>query len=97
MASGCASVCDDRYLVRQHFTSEHCASFSPHIPSSAREAVESLLSDTDRLCAMAHAGRTNVEAHHLWEHRVDKLASLASEAISRSLAPTQSQSALAGA
>lgn len=101
MASGCASVCEDRYLVRQHFTSEHCASFSPLHPNSAREAVESLLCNTDRLCAMSLAGRTIVEAHHLWEHRVDKLASLASEAISRSLAPnatpSPTQSALAGA
>ncbi len=99
MGAGCASVCEDRYLVRQHFSSEHCATFNPQDPFGARAGIESLLGDPDRLHAMSVAGRTSVQAHHLWEHRVDKLASLASEAISRSVAPahTQSQSALAGA
>lgn len=93
MASACASVCEDRYLVRQHFTGEHCASFDVGDPLSARSAIESLLADTARRNAMALAGREAVERAHLWEHRVDKLASLASEAISRSVAPAQSAAA----
>lgn len=87
MASACASVCEDRYLVRQHFTHEHCATFSPADPNAHRVAIESLLSDQDRLHTLAASGREVVEQSHLWEHRVEKLASLASEAISRPLAP----------
>ena len=98
MASGCASVCEDRYLVRQHFTHEHCASFDPSQPTSARTAIESLLNDPNAQHAMSAAGRTIVESDHLWENRVDKLASLASEAISRSLVPQAvAQSVTAGA
>lgn len=90
MASACASVCEDRYLVRQHFAGEHCVSFDVGDTHGARSAIESLLGDNDRRNAMALAGREIVERAHLWEHRVDKLASLASEAISRSIAPAQS-------
>jgi len=98
MASGCASVCEDRYLVRQHFGQEHCASFDPKHPTSARDEIESLLSSPDTLCALSAAGRTIVESHHLWECRVEKLAALASEAIDRPLAPQASaQSMTAGA
>ena len=103
MASGCASVCEDRYLVRQHFTPEHCAGFDPQQSDSARKTIESLLNDRSRLHSMSVAGRTIAESNHLWEHRVDKLASLASEALSRPLAPaptqnqSQSQSVPAGA
>ncbi len=98
MASGCASVCEDRYLVRQHFGQEHCASFDPKHPTSARDEIESLLSSPDTLCALSAAGRTIVESHHLWECRVEKLAALASEAIDRPLAPqTSAQSMTAGA
>ncbi|MCA9273207.1 MAG: glycosyltransferase family 1 protein [Phycisphaerales bacterium] len=98
MASGCASVCEDRYLVRQHFGTEHCTSFDPQQPTSARDAIESLLSDPIAQHAMSMAGRTIVESDHLWENRVDKLASLASEAISRPLAPANAtQSVTAGA
>ncbi len=98
MASGCASVCEDRYLVRQHFGQEHCASFDPKHPTSARDEIESLLSSPDTRCALSAAGRTIVESHHLWECRVEKLAALASEAIDRPLAPQASaQSMTAGA
>lgn len=103
MASGCASVCEDRYLVRQHFTPEHCAGFDPQQTDSARKTIKSLLNDRSRLHSMSVAGRTIAESNHLWEHRVDKLASLASEALSRPLAPattqnqSQSQSVPAGA
>ena len=103
MASGCASVCEDRYLVQQHFTPEHCAGFDPQQSDSARKTIESLLNDRSRLHSMSVAGRTIAESNHLWEHRVDKLASLASEALSRPLAPaptqnqSQSQSVPAGA
>jgi len=97
MASGCASVAEDRYLVRQHFMTtgdeSHLVSFDPRQPGAARVAVEDLLANPDRLELIAKNGRAEVEAHHLWEHRVDKLSSLASEALSRTLTPQTTQPA----
>jgi hypothetical protein len=95
MASGCASVAEDRYLVRQHFTTAgddaHLVSFDSRQPGAARVEVESLLSDPDRLERISRNGRVAVEENHLWENRVDKLSSLASEALSRTLAPQTAQ------
>ncbi len=96
MASGCASVAEDRYLVRQHFQTEgdlaQLATFDPRLPGAARVAVEDLLADLDLLVKIANNGHVAVTREHLWEHRVDKLASLASEALSRTLTP-QTQNA----
>lgn len=97
MGAGCASVAENRYLVRLHFETTgneaHLVAFNPNEPGGARVAIEDLLNDPDRLSAIAKRGRTEVEQAHLWQHRVDKLTSLASEALSRSLTPNQTQTA----
>lgn len=97
MAAGCASVCEDRYLVRQHFQDDgdtaHLASFDQRDPLAARRTIERLLDTPQELLALAKRGREQVESAHLWEHRTDRLASLASEALSRSLGVPQTQQA----
>ncbi|RNC82952.1 MAG: glycosyltransferase family 1 protein [Phycisphaera sp.] len=97
MAAGCASVAENRYLVRQHFSSAdestQVVTFDPNQLGGARVAIEDLLNDPDRLHRIASNGRAEVERSHLWQRRVDKLVSLASEALSRTLAPQQAQSA----
>ncbi len=85
MAAGCASVADDRYMIGQHFAFEGAGQsvqvFDARHPGALRASVESLLGDTDRLVSMAQHGREAVEAGHLWEHRVEKIASIAAESL----------------
>jgi len=86
MAAGCATVADDRLLVRQHFAMDdsntHCAAiFDASKPESARQAVSDLLNDRDRAGAMALRGRRAVEQSHLWRHRAEQLLNVADEAL----------------
>lgn len=94
MAAGCASVADDRYMIGQHFAFEGADQavqvFDARYPGALRESVERLLGDGDRQVSVARHGRAAVEAGHLWEHRVDKLAMLASESLGNAVQVRQS-------
>lgn len=94
MAAGCASVADDRYMIGRHFafegTNQSVQVFDARYPGALRESTESLLADTDRMVSIARQGRTAVEAGHLWEHRIDKIASIAAESLSANAPVRQS-------
>lgn len=85
MAAGCASVADDRYMIGQHFAFEGPEQsvhvFDARHPGALRDSVESLLGDPERMVSIAQHGRRAVEAGHLWEHRVEKIAALAAESL----------------
>ena len=85
MAAGCASVADNRYMIGQHFAFEGQEQavevFDARHPAALRASVESLLCDRDRLLSIAQHGREAVESAHLWEHRVDRIASVAAESL----------------
>ncbi|HED53773.1 MAG TPA: glycosyltransferase family 1 protein [Phycisphaerales bacterium] len=91
MASGCASVAEERYMIRQHFTTHgdaaQLATFDPRNPSAARDRIESLLADPDRASKLASNGRAEVLEHHLWRNRVDLLAALGAEALGSVMKP----------
>ncbi|MEO1718022.1 MAG: glycosyltransferase, partial [Planctomycetota bacterium] len=94
MAAGCASVADDRYMIGQHFAFEGANQsvevFDARHPGALRASVEALLADRDRLAAIAQHGRHAVEAGHLWEHRIDKIAALAAESLGGGVPARQS-------
>lgn len=75
MAAGCATLTEDRPLVRREFCtgepSVEC--FDAASGESVRSAAEGLLKDGGRALALAKAGRASVERSHLWKHRVDLL------------------------
>ncbi|MEO1583577.1 MAG: glycosyltransferase [Planctomycetota bacterium] len=85
MAAGCASLADDRYMIGQHFAfdgpEQSVEVFDARHPAALRRAAEALLADPDRAASIARHGREAVEAGHLWEHRVERIASIAAEAI----------------
>ncbi|MEO0629705.1 MAG: glycosyltransferase [Planctomycetota bacterium] len=85
MAAGCASVADDRYMIGQHFAFEgpeqSVRVFDARHPGALRDSVVSLLDDPERTVSIAQHGRRAVEAGHLWEHRVEKIAALAAESL----------------
>ncbi len=85
MAAGCASVADDRYMIGQHFAFEGARQavevFDARAPGALRASVEGLLADRGRLVSIAQHGRHAVEAGHLWEHRVDRIAAIAAESL----------------
>lgn len=77
MASGCATLTDDRPLVRSQFASDPqspCAAlYRAGDEAHLRAQAERLLSDDAHANAVAAAGRAGVERSHLWKHRVDLL------------------------
>ncbi len=88
LAAGCATVADDRLMIRREFASAGvgaCVSLfdahGPESPMRCRAAVDELLNNAGRRHAMASAGRAIVERAHLWHHRTDLLASISSAAI----------------
>jgi Glycosyl transferases group 1 len=84
MAGGACCVVDDRILVRRDFartpdpddpqqTGESAVLFDWRNVANARNAVDSLLGDPDRMVAIGRRGRGLVEARCLWEHRVEQI------------------------
>lgn len=79
LAGGAASVTDDRLWVRREFGA--CTErFAVERPEACRAAVEGLLSDRGRAAAMGAAGRAVVAGGHLWRHRLQTVALVASHA-----------------
>lgn len=85
MAAGCATVADDRLLVRRHFAGEGRAEMATLVsaaePAAARAAAEALLADGSRRAAMGVAARAEIARAHLWVHRLDRLEAIATDAI----------------
>lgn len=77
MASGCATLTDDRPLVRTSFAHEPqspCVSlYRADDVSHLRAQAERLLSDDESAHTLAASGRACVERSHLWKHRVELL------------------------
>lgn len=80
MAAGCATVSDDRLLVRGQLATG-LEVFDASRPTDAAELFRDLLSDEPRRLDLATRGRALVEGAHLWSHRVERIASIASDAI----------------
>ena len=80
MAAGCATVVDDRLLVRSRL-GDGVERFDAADPVSANRAVRVLLDDHDRRAGLAGRGRAIVERAHLWSHRVPHFVAAAEEAI----------------
>jgi hypothetical protein len=84
LAAGCATVADDRLLVRRWFIregAEMLSVVSAADPAAARAVVDALLRDGDRRVAMATAGRAEIVAKHLWSHRLGTFAAAGSHAL----------------
>ncbi|MHA7812764.1 MAG: glycosyltransferase family protein [Phycisphaerales bacterium] len=75
MASGARVVADNRLLVRQDFK-DTCSLFDWSDASNARGAVEQVLHDDEAGIEMARRGRSHVEAHCLWSHRIETMLSI---------------------
>lgn len=86
MAAGCATVSDDRLLVRGQL-SEGLEIFDASRPSDAADLFGDLLRDEGRRLDLARRGRALVERSHLWSHRVERIASIASAAIASARPP----------
>lgn len=86
MASGCATLSDDRWLARRLFKVEGddatLALFNPTQANSAREAIERLLASPETSMGMARRGRLEVAGRHLWKHRLGLLTAIAADASS---------------
>lgn len=80
MAAGCATVCDDRLLVRSTL-GDAVACFDAADPRAAHDRVRGLLDDPSACQQLARRGRALVERAHLWEHRLDQFSAVGSEAI----------------
>lgn len=82
LAAGCATVADDRALVRRHFDGAGCVEvFDASDIGAMREVIDGMLSDRSRCAAMGAAGREAVAGGHLWEHRMEMLARVGSDAV----------------
>ena len=82
MGAGCASVADDRLMVRREFAvGEELLVHAPGDAEDARARVERLLGDREMRVEMARRGRDAVARGHLWEHRLDLFAAVGSAAI----------------
>lgn len=82
LAAGCATVADDRELARRHFGGSGCVEmFDAAEVGAMRGAIEGLLADRARCAAMGAAGREAVARGHLWEHRMEMLARVGSDAV----------------
>ncbi len=89
MAAGCATVADDRLMVRRHFRTDDpalacAATFDAGAPESARAEVDRLLADRASALELAQRGRAEVERAHLWDHRVGALLDLADSVLDTS-------------
>ena len=83
MASGCATVTDDRLTTRAQFLQDEsqpaCLVADVADPERVREAVDALLEAPDVAAAIACRGRAMVEAGHLWGHRLNTFAAAAGD------------------
>ncbi|MGE0365606.1 MAG: glycosyltransferase [Phycisphaerales bacterium] len=76
MASGCATIAEDRVVLRREFGSDgHAESsglalYDARVPERARELAETMLADPSACAVMGYAGRERIAAAHLWRHRV---------------------------
>ena len=80
MAAGCATVSDDRLLVRGQLA-EGLEVFDAARPADAADLLRDLLQDDTRRLGLAERGRSLVARAHLWSNRVDQIATVAGEAI----------------
>ncbi len=80
MAAGCATVSDDRLLVRGQLA-RGLEVFDAARPAEAADLFRDLLNDEPRRLDLARRGRDLVASAFLWSHRVERIASIASEAI----------------
>ena len=79
MASGCATVSDDRLLARSILgpsptRPEGILFYDAAQPASCRAHVERLLADPAAVASLATAGASIVGAAHTWRHRAASLA-----------------------
>lgn len=82
MGAGCATVADDRLMVRREFrVGEELLVHAPGDAGDARAQVERLLGDEGLRVEMARQGREAVARGHLWENRLDLFAAVGSAAI----------------
>jgi hypothetical protein len=81
LASGCATIADDRLLVRKHFDRSCARLFDAADPDVARGHAEALLKDQGQAVSLGAAGRALVESRHLWAHRLPLLGAVASQAL----------------
>lgn len=85
LAGGAASVTDDRLWVRREFGAEAAGgkcveTFAVERPEVCRAVVEGVLRDRSRCAEMGVAGRAAVAERHLWRHRLQTLALVATNA-----------------
>ncbi|MBL4591242.1 MAG: glycosyltransferase family 1 protein, partial [Phycisphaerales bacterium] len=75
MAAGCASISDDRLIVRRDFIGEqNCVGlYDSARPATARGCVDKVLANPDAAIEMSKRGRRIVEERHLWEHRLETI------------------------
>lgn len=83
LAAGCATVSDDRMLVRREFGAGDGAVvyFDASDPATCRAAVEEVLRDPERRSEMCHAGREAVATRHLWLHRLPTIVAAAQDTL----------------
>ena len=89
LASGAATVADDRLLVRRHFGVRAAGDRTPgpvtvargNDGDSIRASVEELLADPVVRGGAGGRGRDAVARGHLWEHLLDLIASVVARAI----------------
>jgi hypothetical protein len=72
MAAGCASISDDRLLVRRDFPN-NCALYNAADPATTRAAADHLLANPDAALNLAQSARDHAERTCLWQHRVDAI------------------------
>lgn len=79
MAAGCATVVDDRLLVRPRLgNGVEC--FDAAQPAQAHSIVRALLDEPKKRHALADRGREIVSRNHLWANRVPMFIAAAAEA-----------------
>ncbi|MDX2116800.1 MAG: glycosyltransferase [Planctomycetota bacterium] len=92
LAAGCATVADDRLLQRTHFRvaqpggatdGAQVAVFPAQDPSQCRAWVDHLLTRRELCGRWGAAGRELIASRHLWDHRLQGLASVAADASSQ--------------
>lgn len=79
MASGCATLSDDRLMVRRELP-VGVLRYNAADPASARALAEVLLADPAQRIALAMSARSEVASKHLWTHRVPQLVEIAAGA-----------------
>lgn len=89
MAAGCATVADDRLMVRRHFFTDEstracAATYDASDPESARCEVERLIAAPASAIEIARRGRAEIERAHLWDHRVGAMLDIADGVIESS-------------